>query len=815
MANKSHLKFISDKQLSEIKDFKYNYGFDPENDDEDQPPKNYLRLAASFRMDLSRFNTDLEVKQSAKDNSLDIPYDIDYIQIIFQDQFIINKYFEIYYADFGLEATAFYDFAKKGLFAIVDLDKFQLFITEVHNFISRELEGHEDIKYSNYVLYIASFKLLRAKDILKFKLENTGNIVYLSLMDLPLNESIKHQLVQSLIDYVSANDIDYKFDVENDRIELQNPTLEQIEKIVQNFDIIESVTCSAFTTLRPSEFNTILRQFGFDIQNAADDLPIVGIIDTGISQQTALAPLIIQDTTFTLAGNPLIDQAGMNRLGHGTAVAGLVALGKQNHRNNFEGEVRADAKLLSIKISNSGNGYISEVDLLKMLYDVKTKYPQIRLFTLTSCYGNFMYKNEAFSNYTYALDKFAYETNSLIFICTGNNDNCINENTNYDLSYFHGQHTNLSTPADSLNNITVGAAADNIREGAFLGVAIGREFPALYTRKGHIDLSAIYTTNKTNKHYFKPDVIESGGDVGYYNEHTLDFMDEPALTLLSARPEIGVMQEVGTSFATPLVANLAARIVKTYPTLSNESVKALIINGASLNLIPFAADVSKLRNRVAGNGVVDNFKSLYSTENTATLILEDKIENKKIKIYPIKFPEYLINDDLGKKRGVLKVTATLCFKFLPIKSNQLSYNPIHLAFSIFKNHTANEIMTPEGDLNSKLKSNLSWSENGRHVSKPLPYSNTQKIALNVNVDDLINEENTFKLAVHAKLSEQIVGGIPDRYPTEFPFSIVLNIEETIKNNTGKLYDEIQLNNNLEVIQNVDIDAALEADALDV
>ena len=471
--------------------------------------------------------------------------------------------------------------------------------------------------------------------------------------------------------------------------------------------------------------------------------------------------------------------------------------------------------MLSIKISDNGSGYISEIDLVNMLYAAKDKYPQIRLFTLTTCYSSFMYKNEIFSDYTYSLDKFAYETNSLIFICTGNNENCINENTSYDLSYFHGDHTNLSTPADSMNNVTVGAAADNLKDGAFLGIASGREFPTLYTRKGHIDLSVIYNPKKTNKNYFKPDVIESGGNMGYYNANTLDWMDEPALTLLSARREIGIMQEVGTSFAAPLTANLAAKIIKNYPALSNESVKALIINGASLNLIPFATDVSKLRNRVIGNGLVDDLKSLYSDENSATLILEDIIGNGKIRIYPINFPEYLVNDDLGKKRGILKVTATLCFKFLPIKNNQLSYNPIHMACSIFKNHSAEDIMKADEKASSKLKSTLFWSENGRYVSKPLPYSNTQKIFLNVNVDDLNNEGNTFKLAVHTKLSEQVVGGLPEDYPTEFPFSIVLSIEETIKNNSGKLYDEIQLINQLEVIQDLDIDAGLEADELDV
>lgn len=813
MANKSHLKFLSEKQLSEIKNFKYNYGGG--DDMKDDAPKNYYLLASSFKKDLVYLEQDLASKYKAKDQTIEIPYDIDYIQITFQDQFVISEYFQIYYNNFGLEAVAFYDFAQKGLFAIVDNDKFKVFIANLNNFIEFELNGNQESKYSNYVIYIQSFRLLRASDILKFKIENIGSIIYLSLISLPLDEVAKQQIVQSLIIYIEANKIQYKYEIESDRIELQESTAEQIQKIIQNFDIIESVTCSAFTTIRPSEFNVVQRHFGFTIKNAEEDLPIVGVIDTGISQQTALAPLIINDTTFTLAGNPLIDQAGgINRLGHGTAVAGLVALGKENHKNNFGGEVIADAKLLSIKISDNGSGFISEIDLLKMLYDVKAKYPHIRLFTLTTCYGNHLNKNEAFSDYTFALDTFAYETNSLIFICTGNNENCINENTNYDLSYFNNDHTNLSTPADSLNNVTVGAAADNLKDEVFLGISDGREFPTLYTRKGHIDLSTIYTS-KTNKHYFKPDVINSGGDIGFYNANTLDWMDQPALTLLSARPEIGITQEVGTSFSTPLVTNLAAKIIKKYPSLSNESVKALIINGASLDLISFPPNSSKLINQIAGNGFVNDFKSLYSNENSATLILEDSIENENIRIYPINFPDYLTKDDLGKKNGILRISATLCFKFQPIKNNQLSYNPIHMAFCIFKNQSAEYIMKPEKEVKSKLKSTLSWSENGRYVSKPLPYSNTQKIFFNVNVGDLMNENSSFKLAVHAKLSEQIVGGLPENYPTEFPFSIVLTVEEIVKSNTGKLYDEIQLVNNLEAIQGIDLDAGLEADALNV
>lgn len=813
MSNKPHLRLLNKKQLSEVQTFKYNFGFGKDEEKIDNTSKNYLALATSLKNDTERFSRDVKEKYDLKDVSLGLPKDIDFIEIIFLGSFDITKYFDIYYQEFGLEATNFYNFANIGLFAIIDTNRFKSFLNNINNLILHELENKQNVKYNGLIKYISGFKLLRTNDILKFPLGEIGGIVNLSLINLPLDGKIKQQIVSALIKYLRTNTIRFQYDEVNERIELQSPTQEQILKIAQNFDIIGSITSSAFTIVRPGEFNTAQRQFGFNILNIHEDLPLVGIIDTGISQQTSLSPLIINDTSFTLAGSPLIDEAGRNRLGHGTAVAGLVALGKQNHINNFEGDVIADAKLLSIKISNNGTGFISEVNLIKMLYDVKVKYPTIRLFTLTTCYSKSMYENESFSDYTYLLDKFAYETNSLIFICTGNNSNCINENTSYDLSYFHQEETNLSTPADSLNNITIGAAADNLKGGVFLGIADGREFPALYTRKGHIDLSIIFKRNKINKNYFKPDVIESGGDIGYYNENTLDWMDEPALTLLSARPELGVMTEVGTSFATPLVANLAARIVKNYPTISNESVKALIINSASSENIRFSDNASKLKNRVIGNGLVSDFKSLYSTENSVTLILEDTVENGKIRIYPIHFPKYLLEDDLGRKRGILKITATLCFKFLPVKNNQLSYNPIHMAFSIFRNHSADDIMKADEEIRSKLKTTLSWSQNGRYKSKPLPYSNTQKVTFNVNVDNLESESNTFKLAIHAKLSEQIIGGIPESYPNTFPFSIVLTIEETIKNNTGKLYDEIQLVNFLEVIQ--DADAELDANSLNI
>ncbi len=814
MPNKKHLRLLSEKQLENIIPMKFKYGFPQENEEEYDEPKNYFRIAQSLNSDKERFFRFIDIKNQRRNKVLEIPDYIDHIVFTFHGQFVISEYFDNYYNDFGLEAVSFYDFGKRALFAITNKTKFNVFINEVNNFIDKEVYNNQEIQYDNRVLYIASFNLLQINEILKFRLDNFQGIVYLSIMNLPLIEKTKQLILESLYSYLTDKGIEYKFDDNNERIELKDPSSDLLRVIIENFDIIESVTNSVFTTVRPGEFNTVTREKAFTIINAEEDLPIVGIIDTGISASSALAPLIIHDRSFTLNGDPLIDVANLNRNGHGTPVAGLAALGKLNHSNSFNGEVRADAKLLSIKISEYGNGQISEIDLIKMLYAVKDKYPQIKIFTLTSCYKRFKNVNEDFSDYTFALDKFAYDTDSLIFICTANNNDCINDNSTYDLTYFNSNNTNLCTPADSMNNITIGAAGDNLNNGPFMGISRGREFPALYTRKGHIDLSIVFSKNKTNKNYFKPDIIESGGDVGFYNSTTLDWTDDAAMELISARPEIGLINEAGTSFATPLVANLAVKIQKQYSGLYPQTIKALIINSASLNKIPFDKTISKLHNRVAGHGFVDNFKSVFSNENSVTLILEDSITDDDLKVYPINFPEYLINQDLGKRRGIVKVNATLCFSFLPIKNNQLSYNPIHMAFSIFKNHSAEDIIKTNGEVDSKLKSTLSWSQNGRYKSKPIPYSNSQKISLNVNVDDLVNEENTFKLAIHCMLTEQIVGGIPGDYPKEFPFSLVINIEENIAVKTGRLYDEIQLVNEVEVIGELEVDTDLDIDALD-
>jgi hypothetical protein len=354
-----------------------------------------------------------------------------------------------------------------------------------------------------------------------------------------------------------------------------------------------------------------------------------------------------------------------------------------------------------------------------------------------------------------------------------------------------------------MNNIVVGAAADNLSGNAFMGISHSREFPALFTRKSHFDLTDLFPINKQNKNLFRPDVLESGGDY----EQSGIFIgvgEQASMEVLSANPAFGFYKDSGTSFSTPLVANIAAKIMRGYPSLNAQTIKSLIINGASLDKIPFDQPIQNLQNKSSGHGIVNPDKSIQSNDNTITFIIEDDIEPDEMKIIPLNFPSYLTDSNLGKRTGILKLTATLCFSFDPVQNNHLGYCPIQMAFSIFRNHSGTQILEKEIDLKSKLKNG--WSQNNRWKSKPIPASNSQKIQFPISVKDLTEESSTFKLAVHCILNSQLL--IDDKYKNSHPFSMAITIEENLPEarKTGRLYAEMIAINEVENITQLEAEA---------
>jgi hypothetical protein len=810
MAEKPHLFFK--KQSEGVADFK-----PPTRGGGKKPieEKDYTPKRDDFIRSRDTFFGERQQRIENRNQQLEIPAHVEYIQIRFHNSFDSSVFENRYRTNFGLSATSYTDFNTLGLFAITDSVLFNSFIEEINRFIATT-NHYAEVTYNLDIKFIKEFSFYTSNKIIKYTLFKPHIIIDL-VDNVEIFADYIYPIEQSLIQYLRQRGITFFENLEYNKIELLNIDEATLKEITDNFDIIHSINSYAAGLVRPSALNLPERTFGIEISNAGEELPVIGIIDTGISNQTPLAPLIInQANEFDITNtSPLTDAAN-----HGTAVAALATFGDRlfpSHIGNFE----VDSKLLSIKVLDNGNGFIPEAEVVRMIKEAHAKYG-VQIFTLTIGYTDPKKYNEAVSEYAYTLDMLTFELNILIFISIGNfsalqhYDGRRFVNVSYP-NHFDIEDSNLFAPAESMNNITIGAAAGNFENNNQICISPDSIYPAIYTRTYHINwLHETVNWTRINKRLFKPDICHYAGD---YDDNLSP--EQAGLKVMSSQPGIFYYKEVGTSYAVPLAANLAAKLLRKYPVLSGnmQTIKALLLNGAFSEKIDdnFSGLENVSLKSVYGNGIPVTESVMQSDENKATFILEDSISPKKIKSYALKLPEYLLNVD--RQNGVLHIDATLCFKFKPIPHNQLAYCPIHISFGIFRNLALEEFEINEDGkqipigLNGNTTDNYvfseSWAQDYYYKAKML--SNSQKLSFNISKKVLQEENCTLKIALNAVLHKLLSPAIKENYNMEYPFSIVFSIRENpIKGaNTNRLYNELLALNQAEPL--IVIDADLEAE----
>jgi Subtilase family len=790
-AKKQHLLLVNPRENPIAWKYKPRKVTQKPEEDED---KDYTQMANRLEENKRSYILDQEIRVQSR--TLTVPGYIDYIQIRFQDQFDLSKFSRSYLADFGLDAVKFLEYNRLVMFAIVDRNKFADFFTKISAFIEFG-KGNLDVTVDRRILFIHDFYFHSSKKISQYEALNP--VVRFSLIEGLYNFNLVNQIAESLDEYLRTQNKVYVFDRINNILEIIDANQELTEDIIDNFDIIFSVTSSLSSVIRPTLFRLPERSYGFAISNANENLPLIGIIDTGIDRLTPLQSIIVGSIDKT-GTDPLIDSEN-----HGTAVAALAALGKRPYKSNYRGEVKADAHLLSLKVMNISPAPLPDFNVIEIIQDAKRDYPAIKLFVLTISYDKYRMDNQIISDYAFKLDKLSHDLGILIFIGSSNN-HAPSQTTVYDLGHFNSQTTNLCSPAESMNNITIGACADNLIDGAFYGISPLKEFPTLYSRKNCQNQAEFFSNKKINKHLKKPDILQPGGDY----EVTNSFMgtgDLATLEVLSSNPSESFYKNIGTSFSAPLAANLGAQLLRLYPNLSSQSIKTLVLNASTDELITIDGSSASVLQRLAGYGIPKDEKVLYSDSNSVTFLLENEIRHKDLIAFPIALPDYLKR--VAKTKGLLKVTATLCFSFSPEKDNQLAYCPVFMAFTFFRNKTLEQIKT---NYKEALLRNR-WSQDGYAQSKPILYSNVQKINFTISRNDIVDEDGLIKVAVHCMVSPQIKATLEDRRNriTEFhKFSIAVTIEEnqTERNLTNQLYNEIIAINQIENIGTIDLEADL-------
>ena len=841
-----HLYLKNEKGM----DFHFNHARGRNNDVEDtvERPLNYHRQKERLGASRQRLINERSTRHEHRSANIIVGH-WDMVEVKFLKH-IDHDFAKAIERDYGLHAVRYSNFNQNVLFIVSNQTKFdQVFMNDLNEFC--RAEGNDINAKLKPLTTISDFRYLTSESIKGA--ENTHSLCENSIIRLisdicynRQNQEIKNAMMVFLNENAQVRPLS------EDMIQIDSIDEHSLDILIDNFDIIDSVV-QGLERIRivPDPFNGYHQELDFNL-TVSDNLPIIGVLDTGTIAEAPFTQIDAGGTDLT----PDHDYHIIHE-GHGTTVASLASFGWNYFQASVNAqEIDADASIYTIKVQCGAEGRLNIGDIRQAITNAYREHG-IRIFNL-SMNGRSKNYNSDISPYAYILDKLAYEYDILIFISTGNLSREDIETINAEMNDVHATQsvrdflrypnhfykpsfdgaeshlcecTNLNEPAESMNNVTVGALADNMQNGDQTHMSLGNGFPAYYTKKYYIDYNGEingtkFNQNQRNNHIFKPDIVMPGGDV---------LTEASAMRVVSSNA-LGLcyIKNSGTSYAAPLAANLAAKVLRAYPSLNMQSVKALIINSA--NRVPATyldgtilklkqeaagtADIESLdqnerrnltkkynqgllNNFISGHGKPDMAKCLSSTNKRVTLIIEDTIDFDSYKVMNLNFPPY-INRHPG--RTALKMTATLCFRFMPMLNDALSYNPLHISFFIGNSmnydnpkKNAEEYATLLKSVNEdriKIKGNaFTWSDDF-YPAKSKRFSNVQKAEYNFNAKELEGIRDQISIVVRCTGRN-----IYPQNNEAHPYSLVLTLEETdckeLRNES--LYDGLQLMNSLEAI----------------
>ena len=373
--------------------------------------------------------------------------------------------------------------------------------------------------------------------------------------------------------------------------------------------------------------------------NHNDNTPRVCLVDSGVNRGHALlAPVIAETDLFT------VDPAwGANdELNHGTGLAGIAAYGDLTEALSTNELIQVDFLLESVKVIQNHGGNVGDSVFHAKLFGDAVSQPEVaapnrpRVFSSAVSASDFRDRGRP-SSWSAMVDRLASDADGagqfrrLIIISAGN----IKEQNAWN-SYPDSLSTNLiHDPGQAWNAITVGAFTKKTDTNE----------PTLQAVANSGELSPFSTTSASwDKAWpLKPDVVFEGGNLGKNIQDGLGFIGTvPSLNLLTThfKPTERLFTTTNaTSAASALCARMAAKLMVAYPSLSPETIRALIVHSAawtdSMRHKYLPANKPSTKNdyvnliRHCGWGVPDIEIAKWSASNSLTLIVEDAIHPYK------------------------------------------------------------------------------------------------------------------------------------------------------------------------------------------
>ncbi len=460
-------------------------------------------------------------------------------------------------------------------------------------------------------------------------------------------------------------------------------------KNILEIDYIATVDLPPKPSMGVSELLEVSIEDLNDVPAPENGAPGIAVLDSGLTTaHPLLAPAIGEATSVPRSW---ADASDVN--GHGTMVAGLALYG------DIEECIRSRTfiptlTLYSARVLNDQNQFDDEnlittqmreaIEYFRNTYDC-------RVFNASLGDARLPYQGGKVSPWASILDTLARESDVVIIVSAGNYEhNPGSGNTDSHLQdyprYLLDDAASIIEPATGLIVLTVGSLArlDTIPPGsasdsvAFRPIAQSYQ-PSPFTRCGPGLGGAI-----------KPELCEIGGNRVYDGQSQRVRNIQECSIVSTNRDYIQQLftTDVGTSFAAPKVAHIAAQLYRTFPDASANLIRALLAASASVpeatgNLMEsFGADAVV---RVCGYGRPSLSLAQSSDEARVVLYAQSQLDFDKFHIYELPIPEEFI-----EQRGSRSITVTLAYD-PPVRHTRFDYLGVKMSFRLVRGKTADEV----------------------------------------------------------------------------------------------------------------------------
>ncbi|MEM8595025.1 MAG: S8 family peptidase [Pseudomonadota bacterium] len=443
---------------------------------------------------------------------------------------------------------------------------------------------------------------------------------------------------------------------------------------------------------------------------ASADAPVIGVLDSGINDHPMLEGLI----AGRLEGVGIGDTADI--WGHGTKVAGTALFGDLGESIRY-GQAAPVGRVVAAKVVNDQGRFPDRKTVPTMMREtIQRMHAEhgCRLFVMSLGDVHANLPRGRVGPWATTLDDLARELDVLFFVSTGNRiprprgGPAAEEAVTVYPRYLLEPENRLAEPAGAANVVTVGAMAGgtgldarHMHDAHVRPITQERGEPSPFTRTGP-GAGGIR----------KPDFIDLGG--------TLVF-DAPSASLRGAPelPATGVVtlnhrfveqlftSARGTSFAAPMLAHKAARLLQRMPHASANLLRALLVGAArqpeefTRRLAEFSAAEQAC---IGGAGLVDVARAAYSDDHRVVLFAEGALEPDQFAVYKVPIPAEF------RSGGRRTIRVSLAFD-PPVRRTRQDYLGARLEFRLLRGCDEAEVFEHFRERNRALEGDPPQIEN--------------------------------------------------------------------------------------------------------